>query len=590
MRSFAALAALVVLLAAPGVRSQGNSAPNIPPAALETPLQDADEAAHVELLLVLLSIVPVLYVSGFLHEMGHAVLGELSGIRVMAFGMGTGRMFLVRSWGEMKIHLGLRRPFQGLTLFFMEDIYPSRRQLIGGLLGGIVAHLVVVIGLALWALLPWGGLFWVVVVVSNALLALVHALPIVVRVGPATLRSDGAQVLSVLRQGGLVVSPTEMLAMSALLRPMVQEIDHHVADQLYLLLAVEGWRALEVPERAEQLHRERPAGFEPPAALRGLFELSAGLIACSCGRMTEAADAVARAEAIFLAPNHPAGLFLVEAGRIELLERKGEHQEALAALDTLAGHPLVRFRTELQGQMLALRMKVLVALGAEAEVLKLRWEYERLRRRGPSGVRDMDVYRTLGRWFAAKESRTEAAEAYGLALKAIRQVYDSLHDGDDQERFLTVHRAGLLAEIKRSLRQAGKETEVEAVDSLFVPRTAVQQRAAEAKRKQDRRRRWAAVGVTALNLVMVIAGFAALVAFGRANPGKTRLVKAGALVLATFLVCSLFNTVFLVVDLVLGFLVPSRWRGGLATILLGLLPWAAAVTTTAALFTAELPD
>jgi hypothetical protein len=287
----------------------------------------------------------------------------------------------------------------------------------------------------------------------------------------------------------------------------------------------------------------------------------------------EEADALGRAEAIFRPLHHPAGLFLLELARIELLERKGEHREALAGLDALAGYPLVRRRTELQGEILALRMSVLTNLGAEAELLKLRREYERLRRRQPSQLRDMDVYRTLGRWFAAKESRTEAAEAYGCALKAIRQVYDSFHDGDDQERFLAVHRAGLLAEIKQALRQAGKETEAEAVDSLFVPRAEVERRAAEAKRKQDLRYRWVAVLVTAINLVIALVGVGAAAMLSGESTSGTEPPKPAIFVASMFLVWAVFNTLFLVVDVGLGLLIPSRWRGGVATIVLGVFPW-----------------
>src|SRR5438270_7476846 len=46
-------------------------------------------------LVALLALYPILYVSAFARELGHALLGRWSGFLVTAFGLGTGRPFWV---------------------------------------------------------------------------------------------------------------------------------------------------------------------------------------------------------------------------------------------------------------------------------------------------------------------------------------------------------------------------------------------------------------------------------------------------------------------------------------------------------------
>ena len=64
-------------------------------------------------LLALLLLPAIIYVSGFLHELGHAVCASLSGAEVTSFGMGIGRPFWVGTWRGGRVYLGRRKPFQG---------------------------------------------------------------------------------------------------------------------------------------------------------------------------------------------------------------------------------------------------------------------------------------------------------------------------------------------------------------------------------------------------------------------------------------------------------------------------------------------
>jgi hypothetical protein len=110
---------------------------------------------------MLLALFPVLWVSAFVHELGHALLGRLSGYRVTSFGLGVARPILVCNCRGTRLYLCLRRPLQGITFFLVPQVFPPRRAAAAALAGGIVGNvLLALVGLALWHLLPWGGTVW----------------------------------------------------------------------------------------------------------------------------------------------------------------------------------------------------------------------------------------------------------------------------------------------------------------------------------------------------------------------------------------------------------------------------------------------
>src|SRR5258708_827310 len=100
---------------------------------------DEPNKVLVEALLLVLAVVPVFYGAALVHEFGHFLAGRLVGLPVTSFGLGTARPFFAASLGETRFYLARSRPFQGITFFFLEPIYPSRAQYLLILSGGILA-------------------------------------------------------------------------------------------------------------------------------------------------------------------------------------------------------------------------------------------------------------------------------------------------------------------------------------------------------------------------------------------------------------------------------------------------------------------
>jgi hypothetical protein len=103
------------------------------------------------------AFLPVLYVSIFVHELGHAVAGKLSGFIVTAFGMGLVRPILVLKAGGTRVFLCLVRPLQGLTVWLYPALYPPKGRLILTLTGGSIANsILALVGILLWMRASWG--------------------------------------------------------------------------------------------------------------------------------------------------------------------------------------------------------------------------------------------------------------------------------------------------------------------------------------------------------------------------------------------------------------------------------------------------
>src|SRR5947209_1296260 len=96
------------------------------------------DRALLEALLLVLAAAPVFYTAALIHELGHFLAGRLVRLPVTSFGLGTARPFFVASLGQTRFYLARTRPFQGITFFFLEPIYPTRSQLLLILSGGIV--------------------------------------------------------------------------------------------------------------------------------------------------------------------------------------------------------------------------------------------------------------------------------------------------------------------------------------------------------------------------------------------------------------------------------------------------------------------
>src|SRR5438128_2503699 len=115
-------------------------------------------------ILGLIVLIPVLYVSHFLHELGHVLLGRWNGHVVTSFGMGLGRPFWAASWRGTRVYLSFKRPLQGVTFWFADRIYPTLWQKVWSLAGGVLAQCILAIAaIAMLALLSWGSTIWLII-------------------------------------------------------------------------------------------------------------------------------------------------------------------------------------------------------------------------------------------------------------------------------------------------------------------------------------------------------------------------------------------------------------------------------------------
>jgi hypothetical protein len=524
-------------------------------------------------------VFPVLYVSAFLHELGHAVCGRLSGFVVTSFGCGTGQPFWVGEWRGTRVFLCRQRPFQGLTFWIVPTLFPGRWWPAFAYSGGILAHVLLVAAAALmcWAA-PWGQGVWLVIAVLNALFAACNLIPLTFRVGSLSLRSDGALILNTL-VGRSVDTPTAAVLQSVhLLRGLWEAAGDLRILQAYLLHAATVWVALGDEEYAAQLVEEA-AGLpaRPVPTYSAFLAAVRGLCAAAAGQVVTADDALGRAEKAFRELDHPGGLLVVRLWRCEVLQQQGEVVEAVQALGALRSHPLVRSRPSLRVGLLASRLAARTRLADGAGVEALRAEYEATSPRVRTRPQDLVVYRELARYSRRRGDEVQALADYGKALGAVRQLDASLADPLDRERF---HRcqAPLLAEVQGCLRGAGRTEEAEKLEAFFKPLEEPGARTARMARRQRICLGWG-IALTLLNLALVLAAVVAVENAMHGHSSRSGNAPFAPAVLLLLGLLGLFGALafyYGALAAVFGRRVPwLRRNGGELVLILALAPWVA---------------
>jgi Zn-dependent protease len=395
---------------------------------------DSDLLLGKFFLLLLLAFFPVLYVSSFFHELGHAVCARLAGFVVGSFGLGTGRPFWVAGCRGVRVYLCLHRPFQGITFVTIPQLLPERWRNVCFLSGGVLAHLLLTVtGLFLFVVLPWGKPFALLFAVLNALLALANLIPVTVKVGHSSLRSDGAQILQVLLHGSLSAPVPARLGMLSQFRGLWQATGDLRTLRVYLLSAAATWLDLGDPGRAGELIAEgQGLPADPAPAFAAYAEGLRGLTLTEAGCFPEAAAALDEAEKGFARLDHPAGLFLVRWWRAVLFLRRGEAPRAVQDLDALASHPFAARRPTLRHALLTERVVARAALPEGDGLGEVLAEYEAM----PTGERSptykLLVYRAVARSWLSRGNTARALPAYRRALRAVRDLDDALVDPADR--------------------------------------------------------------------------------------------------------------------------------------------------------------
>jgi tetratricopeptide (TPR) repeat protein len=554
-----------------------------------------------ELAPYLLAVLPVVYLSSFFHEVGHAVLGRLAGYGVGSFGMGLGRPFLVWSCGGTRVFLCRVRPLQGITWFVTARGPVPRWGQVMTLAGGVCANgLLAAAAAGLFVLYPRWDLVWWTALLCNILMVL-NLVPMNVQAGRFRFRSDGALILAKLRGAAMSLPAPQIIENTQVLRGLWQAVGDNLTLHANLMMAAASWLDLGDAEEADRLCREAEA-LPPPVwpYLRAWATVGRGAIERRLGRFDASALALDAAEAGCPKQGQERIHFLVRWERAALLLQQGNADAAVEALDALEASATGETRAEIGPALLASRLCARAALGDRDKAEALRAEYEAARRRHPSLARDVQVYRALGGMYSGLGDSDAAVAAYGEALRAAGALHAIFHTPEYQERYARAV-ATLLAEARDRLQPLGRGDEAAGLEELF--RSASEAgRAKMAKGRGDRLARRIGLTLTLVNAAVALALIALVLwrhfqAVGSlpAGPPWLSAPTAGkylrhclliarlhlgpfpSFFLAVLIAWTLSALAYLLLLRLAGRFIPAlRHRGGGVAVTLAVIPWVAA--------------
>lgn len=537
-------------------------------------------------LLAILALPPVIYVSIFLHELGHATMARLCGFRVTSFGLGLGGKCLAFGVGGTRIYLTSARPLQGLTFSFATQIYPSRWASAAMLAGGVIAN-----GLAsaacfvLWYNSVPGSTIWGVAALYNAI-CLINIIPFKFRTGALTLRSDGAQILDQFRGGTLIPAPQIIQGMKVL-RPHLEVVGDRLALRMNLLSAALSCQELGLTERAAATFAEAESVEveDPPAMLMGFEAALRASAARLAGRYEEARVEGEAAEESFRQLGHEAGLLLTAMLRAESRAAAGDPSGALADVERISAHPRLASRADMRASSLATRLRLLASLDDDEATDRVRREYEEARRFAPSDSREAGVQLMLARWAARRGDDAKAAEAYEAMIKAIDPLTKMWQDPDDARSFLDAQ-ASCLAEAEAGLARVGKALK-DVMPEIMTDPSEAARILEEAHRGKDQR--WLRAGsrlfganvfISTIVLVLILADRTDFFEKPLIRPSIPLSAPhfAGLLLAAGVLVLTVFGGAAVLVVWLLGRVSPSLTRNyGRMVMLWASFPWMVAL-------------
>jgi Zn-dependent protease len=295
-------------------------------------------------LVALCALLPILYVSGFVHELGHAVMAHAVGFTVTSFGMGVGRPLAVFSLGLTRIYFCGTKPLQGIAFCLPPKLIPPRRQMVPYLAGGIIANtLFALLALALYRWLPWGTSLWHTASAVNAMLAVINLVPFQVHIGKATLTTDGGQIFKVLRDRVVSVPEPQIIQALKTFRELWRSIRNHTMLRLYVLSSAAAYAEMTDFARGESILSEldslEPSDFPTVQAREAMVR---GTIQSGVGRLDEAEQSLLAADALFETTGDDGGQLFTAMHRLWLRISRRDLPGALDDLSTLHSHRLFR--------------------------------------------------------------------------------------------------------------------------------------------------------------------------------------------------------------------------------------------------------
>ncbi len=348
-------------------------------------------------LIAFCALLPILYVSAFAHELGHAVMAHSVGFAVTSFGMGVGRAFAVFSLGLTRIYFCGTKPLQGITFSVPPKLIPPRRRMVPYLAGGVIANtLFALLALTLYRSLPWGKSVWLAACVVNAILAATNLVPFQIRIGKATVTSDGGQILSVLRNRVVSVPAPQVIQALKTFREFWQSIRNHTMLRLYVLGSAAAHAEMADFTLCEAILSELDS-LDPSElpTLQAREVMVRGVVQGGVGRLEEAERFLLAADALFEATGDDGGQLFTAMHRLWLRISRRDLPGAIDDLRTLDSHRLFQRSSWIQAIVHAFCVQAHAAVPNAAGAEQALVSYERIRRRQPSAWRDLQVYRAV---------------------------------------------------------------------------------------------------------------------------------------------------------------------------------------------------
>ncbi len=533
-----------------------------------------------DLLLVILLALPISYVSLFIHELGHALVGHAAGFTVTSFGIGTAGPFCVIPVGTIRIYFCLARRMSGLTFAFMPQIYPAKWRLVAFMAGGIVANeIAAALSLALWWSLSWGHVFWVMAAMVNGFMGLISLIPFNFKAGNAPMRTDGAVIVQALRWGTIRVPGPMYVQSLAAFRRLWLAIGDTQMLRVYLLAAAGAWSQLDEQDRAMALCAEADALPDPLSLAYG------ALLQSYAPALSSRQDASTTVPPRSLPPRPTIGLQATRSvcssyhctARLACLS--GDAAGAAADLEVLQAEPLPNRHPELFVAVLVTRVRAAIAMSDLGAVERLLSEYEAIAPCRRSASLELQVYQSVARFLIARGDRVRAEPAYRRALAAVGELAGMWADPKERSAFLET-RSALLAEAHQCAETLGKTEEIDRTIA-----TILEAPPSSAEVAMERGRRLRRIGYRVM-LANVVTIFAMLLGTCITPPPAARHFAAfgGFLIIFTAV-----GALYWLFELVIGRFIPRvRAPGGAVLLFLACCPWYCGIIILAvALFGSE---
>jgi tetratricopeptide (TPR) repeat protein len=532
----------------------------------------------IEPRIIILFLVPVLYCSLFLHELGHALAGRAVGMVIISFGLGLARPLCVLSFRGIRIYFCFVRPSLGLAYGIAPELIQPRGKRAAFLAGGIVAHVVIIVtSLVLWRVAPSAKSIWLSVLLANGWLAIGNLLPWRFTLNGTKMTTDGGLLLQLLRFRS--ISPPEPMRVQTAnaLRGLYTSIGDVRSLRLSLLSAAEAAAGLDDLERAQSLLDEAeslPDYDLPP--LIALDALLRAVVALQIGRIDASLTALDAAEAYYRPLWSGVGALITSSCRASFQAVRGDVEGGVAEFERLRSLAVILDTFELKASLL---MSVIVgraALSDSESLESLLTEYEIARREHPSDSRDLKVYRAVAQLHARAADWIRAEPFYCRALAALEKLASLWIDLGERERFLRLH-SETVEGARNCLLALGKLDEAKLrAEPLLFPEEA-ERRRLERQNVRDRRMRRLGRGLYASNAVIFCAELIWLAhALGGSRPTAFgtvvlfTMIPTGFCLLATFL----YSVVERIAD---RFRATERRNDGFVILALSWVPWVAAI-------------